>query len=325
MRNKLYIKYVFALLAILLLASLTVIFFKQKKLLSVSRELKSIKRNNLFYLPSPTTIPLEHLSLLDILDKSALAHGANIMSQHKVVICGIARDNAEDLSVVMKHIEHIGQAFSDYRVVIFENDSKDGTKAILQNWQRQNQKVNIQSKDFKNTKRPNIKFLADIRNNYLEIIDSDIEYNDFDILMVVDMDMSYGFDIRGIEHSFSKFDQWDAVCSNGIYNRKGQMYDVFAFRNEEFPMKPSDNPEKYWTEIIYKAKKAYPVNSDLIPVDSCFGGLAFYKRKFIKSCRYDSIDDDCEHVLFHQCLREKNGGRMFMNPAQVIKYSDYKD
>ncbi len=61
----------------------------------------------------------------------------------------------------------------------------------------------------------------------------------------------------------------------------------------------------------------------LLPVQSCFGGLAFYRHEKILGCEYNSIADDCEHVEFHKCIREKNHGRIFMNPAQILRYAHY--
>ena len=303
-------------------------------------------------------IPSEKLEILNDLDPAILAAGKSEMLRHKIVIVGIARDNIDDLLVTVKTIKMIGDAFQDYRVIIFENDSKDGTDIALATWQAQDPKVRVILKNFNNRKRPSHKFMADVRNNYLNAL-KDPEYNDFDIVMAIDMDMSYGLDIRGIYDSFAKISRWDTICSNGIANAKGQMYDMFAFRNDEFPYssrqwqeiclnkderceKGKDysrgfihdliafrgtwqaNDRLYWLLIAPQGQKVYPVKSDLIPVASCFGGMAFYKHEFIANCYYDSVDNDCEHVAFHQCLRDSHQGRMFMNPAQVIRYSQYK-
>ena len=169
------------------------------------------------------------------------------MSKHKIIITGITRDNAKDISSMMKHIEYVGNFFADYRVILFENDSKDGTKTIINEWKNDNHKVKIVTHDFNNSKRPNHKFLADARNYYINAM-NDKEYEEFDIIMVIDMDMGKGIDIRGIEDSFSKIDQWDAVCSNGIRSSMGnKMGDVFAFRNDELPWTPS-----IWQSICEK-------------------------------------------------------------------------
>jgi hypothetical protein len=143
------------------------------------------------------------------------------------------------------------------------------------------------------------------------------------------MDMVYGIDIRGIEDSFSKIERWDAVCSNGIYSKKGQMWDAFAFRNDEFPDSPLEynlnTGKDYWSKENMRAmKKIYSPDLDLIKVNSCFNGLAIYKKKFFENCSYDSIKEDCEHVYLHECMRSKHHARIFMNPAQIIRYVHYK-
>lgn len=308
-------------------------------------------------------ISLENFSALDALGSVNLKVGKEEMAKHSVVIAGITRDNIKDFSVMFKHIRYIGSFFKDYRVVLFENDSTDGTKLALGLWQELDSRVKIISKDFFNIKRPSHKFMADARNYYLDALQSE-EYNNFDMLILLDMDMAYGIDIRGIEDSFSKIDRWDAVCSNGVFSDMGMMYDAFSFRNNEFPWSPEDwekicskqdfkdpwfrvcqEGEKYskgiiyknlafriswqsvnrlyWLQIMPQLQKIYPVDLDLVPVSSCFGGMAIYKRKYIDGCKYDSIDNDCEHVVFNQCIKDKNKGRMFLNPAQMIRYSQY--
>ncbi len=308
-------------------------------------------------------LPLDRIKALDTLDLRSLEAGKSEMIKHKLVIVGIARDNIDDILVMIRNISYIGSQFQDYRVIIFENDSQDGTKIALNIWQQKDPKVKILSQDFGNRKRPSHLFMAEVRNQYLSALE-DKSYNEFDLVMMIDMDMSHGVDIRSIEDSFSKINRWDGVCSNGIANVKGQMYDMFAFRSDEFPFSPNKWQEicsqdsasdkwtaqckkgedyskgwlynllafrvgwhkinrLYWLKIAPQGQKVYPVSADLIPVNSCFGGLAFYKREFIKGCRYDSIDNDCEHVAFHQCLKSKHHGKMMMNPAQLIRYSQY--
>lgn len=270
----------------------------------------------------PWSYPLEKMTKLDVLNTDTLNKGKVTLSQHKAIICAITRDNADDFWVMKRHIEFLGSQLNDYRVVIVENDSKDGTKELLAKWAFENPKVTIVSKDFHNKKRPSIQFLADVRNMYIDEVNQP-QYDNFKLLIVMDMDMSYGFDIRGLYHSFAFFDAWDAMASNGVSNLKGEMYDAFAFRNAEFPYAHYDKPTTYWSEIIPKMQRVYPVNTPLVNVTSAFGGLAIYKRNKLNTCRYASFKDDCEHIEFHKCLRN-NGGKMFMNPSQLIRYSHYK-
>ena len=53
-----------------------------------------------------------------------------------------------------------------------------------------------------------------------------------------------------------------------------------------------------------------------LEVDSAFGGIAIYKVSIIGDCKYIGSYDDgtelCEHVPFHQCIKE-NGGKIYIN------------
>ncbi|MBP9792091.1 MAG: hypothetical protein KBC27_02660 [Rickettsiales bacterium] len=206
-------------------------------------------------------------------------------------------------------------------VNIFENDSHDHTKEFFDKWQKDNHKVTIISEDFHNKKRPSIKFLADIRNRYLDKLLQDKQYRDFDLVIMLDMDMFFGFDVRGILDSLAKIQDWDVVCSNGI-TRGNRMYDAFAFRSDTFPWSP--DKEDYWSIIVPSIQKIYNPNTGLVSVHSCFGGMAIYKKNFLQGCRYDSIKEDCEHVYLHQCMREKNKARITMNPTQIVRYSHWR-
>lgn len=272
----------------------------------------------------------EELQLLDRLPQKDLHAGRIEMTKHKVILCGIARDVAAELANVIEYAERTGDFFADYRVIIFENDSIDGTKELLKDWSIRNNRIKILNQEYNNTKRPigygvEIDFLALARNTYLQEISDhpEVYTSDFDMLMVLDMDMKYGWDMRGIYDTFSHINEWDGVCSNGIYTAGGAMYDMFAFRNDEFPQNLT-HPMYHWY-VKPMGQKFYDPSIGLMPVRSCFGGMAFYKRQNVGSCKYRSIYGDCEHVLFHDCIANTYGGRMFMNTAQVIRYKHYSN
>lgn len=59
-------------------------------------------------------------------------------------------------------------------------------------------------------------------------------------------------------------------------------------------------------------------------VESCFGGMTIYRYESLEGCQYSYREKespfmlDCEHVLFHRCLREKNKARIFSNPFMSV-------
>ena len=266
--------------------------------------------------------PIERWPALDIITRDTLSKGMSEIKKHKVVIAGIVRDGIFELPAMQKYVEYTGNFFEDYRVVIFENDSKDGTKWFLSRWAKNNDKIKIISHDKNNIKkRPSISFLVTARNYYLDEIQTNPEYKDFDMMMVVDMDMKHGWDMRGVFDSFSKIQQWDSVCSNGIFTPNGRMYDLFAFYNKDFPYHAPTTPD-YWTTKVHEGQKlVYHPGTDLVKAETCFGGMAFYKREFMHNCHYESITGDCDNVGFNNCLA-KNGAKIMMNPSQIIRYRE---
>ena len=73
---------------------------------------------------------------------------------------------------------------------------------------------------------------------------------------------------------------------------------------------------------VYTAQKRIPATDPPIPVESAFGGMALYRVSAIGTCRHSAPGDDCEHVAFHQCLRDHDG-RLFIHPGVVVVYEKY--
>src|SRR5437763_246938 len=65
----------------------------------------------------------------------------------KVLICGTCKDVSARILKTIKIIEHMGQLFSDYRVLVYENNSIDNTKELIQEWSQNNSKIIIYSED----------------------------------------------------------------------------------------------------------------------------------------------------------------------------------
>ncbi|CAK0819676.1 unnamed protein product [Prorocentrum cordatum] len=111
------------------------------------------------------------------------------------------------------------------------------------------------------------------------------------------------------------------VCANSIYKTENEdvpygMFDCFAFRTKkndtfnagECPM-DKEQGMKLWASY------------DLVPVHSCFGGLALYRPEALFRCRYDPAAYDCEHVPLHQCMRKHGSeNRMFMDTLLTTAY-----
>ncbi len=93
--------------------------------------------------------------------------------QHTVVICGIIRDKADTVPQLIRNLEGVGSLFLDYRVVLYENDSTDGTLELLREWSVRNRRVYIigepdNSAEFSALLR-HVRYIK-YRNGYLKVV-----------------------------------------------------------------------------------------------------------------------------------------------------------
>ena len=247
--------------------------------------------------------------------------GFQVMKESTLVICGLARDVMHSLPVVMKKLDLLGSKFNDYKVVVIENDSNDGSLELLRHWEKINPKVVLISEKLGTPKWNSIpdpermKQMASCRNRYLDHIRS-MDFK-FDYLLVFDLDISLGFSYDGLAHTFSHVD-WDVVGSNGILVPpfgnpipNPIFYDAFAFRAKSLGELTTEEINALYFER----------GEEMIPVESCFGGLAIYKQEAIMSeASYGG--EDCEHVVFHRNLATLGFDRQFLNPSQIVLYSE---
>jgi hypothetical protein len=231
------------------------------------------------------------------------------LKQYNVIFAGTVRNVEKYIQKSLTHIEKCGKKFNDYAVIIYENDSADSTRQILE----ENKKVNyhyIFENDIKEPMRA--VRIANGRNKILDKMREINEGNYYDYLIVLDLDdiNESGRFIDSIETCF-KHSGWDVLTGN----QTGRYYDLWALRKKgdmeydcwEMVSKNSSDPNATYKYVESKFK-TYPPG-ELLEVDSAFGGAAIYKISSIpESCRYFGMDaariERCEHVGFHKCLKD---------------------
>lgn len=244
-----------------------------------------------------------------------IASGYDFMHGKTVMICGICKNIEKNVRPILSKIKVLGEMFKSYEVFIYENDSTDYTLANLANYSNllelpiviQTERLGIEPHEQdKSLRRRQI--MAKCRNKYLDYIkDKPVDY-----VIVLDLDV-WGFSYQGVAHSFSQ--DFDVVGSNGIVyqtNKEGRrfrcFYDTWAYRG----------PSEFENLNLLTFNRGEP----LVEVDSCFGGLATYKRKWLDNVTY--MDYDCDHVTLHDQIRN-NGGKIMLNPSQIVMYGEYND
>ena len=264
--------------------------------------------------------------------------GYENMAEKSVAICSIVRNAQSSLKKNIPLIEKLRSKFKESIVVIFENDSKDDTKDILRNWNKNSPGVSVRLQDFNQITIPNedingvnrffskerISKMANYRNYYLEILES-LNFN-IDYLIIIDLDIAR-FTLDGVAHSFGLANQWDIITANGYSyspKLKRRYHDTYALteigKDTEIQTESIiNNNQAKWSFL----KRGIP----LIPVYSAFGGLAIYRYNLIKNKRYavqenndQRVEVKCEHFTFHQSIHQDRNIRCFINPEMEVFY-----
>lgn len=259
-----------------------------------------------------------------------------------IIVCSIVRDAEEGLKKNIPVMINLLSRFKDYRVIIYENDSKDGTKQLLREWREVNpKKIHVElydtnaSSSIPNSKEVSgvnpffsykrISKMASLRNKYMDYIEKQGWKADY--MMVVDLDVAQLF-LKPILTSFDMAKEWDVVTAYGYSTSPSleqRYHDTFAmvdYGEENIPQTESSIYGKA-TALAKELK-----NKQWKRVYSAFGGLALYRFELVEGLKYQAIKNDdkrvevrCEHFsLYKQMVDVKPDLAVYINPEMVLKY-----
>jgi hypothetical protein len=250
------------------------------------------------------------------------------ITQSSILICGPVRNVANGISDELEVIAAATSSFKSTFYLLIESDSNDETLKKLKEEEENRQNFfyrsmgNLTEKFTKRTQR-----IAFCRNAIVDEVKNNPKFKDLDYVMMADLDgMNHLITKEKIEQCWELDEDWDVLSANQGEN----YYDIWALRH------PLWCPDDCWQlkeqlELIMSSDDAenlavrsrQPIidpRSDLIEVDSAFGGLAIYKKKAFISGRYEGLDQNnkeiADHVLFHKQLKQA-GYRIFINPALI--------
>ncbi|MCI5052549.1 MAG: glycosyltransferase [Simkaniaceae bacterium] len=205
----------------------------------------------------------------------------------KVVICGIARDCDARIVPAMHIVEKIGELFEDYRVILYENDSRDQTPKLMRDYCQSRTKFRLISEkatfegvtNWTLRRTPwRIEAIARARNRVLH---EAMQLKEYPYLIMVDMDFRLEPSYEGIVEAFTTERAWDALFAYGI-DPDQKFWDWFALRDCNYPIGP-ELMGRYW----WKMSKALTLDK-WHRVYSAFGGCGIYKKKALEGCVYSA-------------------------------------
>ena len=241
----------------------------------------------------------------------------------------------------------MSQFFNDYKIIIYENDSTDGTSERLRkhaHWDRnfillQDTTGHKQYRGFDaidpegaEVSLERAEYLASLRNIYLRKIRELNSVFPVDYAIIVDLDLEGGWSYDGVLDSFS-YPGWSAMTGNGLLFREKKVtfnghaeveyerlfFDTWAYR-------------EYGTELLPPSDETNLKNFERgeppFEVFSNFNGIAIYKYSDLEKCEYgagDNGDDTitCDHPFLHKQMRDL-GCNIYLNPSMISLYSPHE-
>lgn len=257
-----------------------------------------------------------------------------------IVIYVLCRDIAPQFEMSARRLESIGRLFDRYKIVVFENDSVDGSRELLENWASENPgtvelldccdrarecsadqhrcKLNLERGYNSTDKMFRFEKMAKYRNRCLSHILERYGHL-YEYVMAYDFDIQGAVSREGILDTFRQRDRWDAVFANGrsFQGTAGtvpHVYDRLAFQEHGL--------EKHSSSLVDFWRQHRGVNSSegLYPVYSAFNGIGIYRMDALFGARYRARDppNQCEHLGLHSDMRANGYGRLYINPRLVV-------
>ena len=253
---------------------------------------------------------------------------------NNIVIAGLAKSIAKYIPRAKEVLTRIAKKFSNYKIILVENDSNDNTRDLIKEWASQDPNVKtFFFDDLKNklNAKHRTEVIAYCRNICLKEV-SKLDHSKYPYTLMVDMDdclQSDKFTYEGVMTSIELLKKDDKLAVVGAVE-DGGYYDIYALRNKEcsyncwkmvFSNLNKMSYEEAVNKFVVSHKKDYSKESAPIEVDSAFGGAAVFKNTLWIKSKYIGIEEDgteaCEHVPMNLKLREM-GYRIILNPKFIL-------
>ena len=278
----------------------------------------TIPDNRSFYEREPPSVNLPRYY-----SESSRENVIHQLQSIKLVAVACARNVSQSIDGFRKHIEPIMDLFHpSSRILILESDSTDGTLEKLMEWSRAEVHTNGNLSGLIVDRSERIAYC---RNELIKRATT----NKFDYILVADIDIFRSSISAFISNFMYNTDEWALMTAS----TSDAYYDIWALRTLSDSNLNFDVWHTVWSLmrsnlsycsasivdlIIRIHQKPIPTGRGLIEVRSAFGGAGLYRADAVGDCEYSGKNSTCEHVPFNTCVREKNNGRIFINPEFQI-------
>lgn len=252
------------------------------------------------------------------------------LREKRIVFAGLARNIETRIRKTLQNCVLLGSFFASYKIIVFENDSEDDTRTIIQEMASSNSNVQLiecvnneacrfrvkELYEYGIMNKDRIDRMAFFRNVYLSVIYE--TFGDYDYLCVLDMDIDGTIPISGLVHALACPLEWSCICANGRSGIPGtfgcmeSMYDAMALCLTERDMVLAKQGERgmrhllaKYLRLIYMSHFDEGFEDGFIPVLSAFNGVAVYKLADVVGMYYEK-GYSCEHISLHDQMVHAN-------------------
>ncbi|WP_448574106.1 FkbM family methyltransferase [Trichothermofontia sp.] len=229
----------------------------------------------------------------------------------KIFIYGLIKNAEKYLEM---QILELYKAFQDlhigFDIFLFENDSKDSTKAICNALTLKYNNLIIYSYDGLDAVYP----LRTVRLSFLrnQALNQARERGGYTFLLALDMD-GPNFKINSSDLKIAlDFLSHQSEVAAVFPNSKPFYYDAYAVKSDQWFVDKSR-----WISSVFESQRIIPISSSPIEVISAFNGAGLYKLESIpKTAQYlgwNNNEEACEHIFFNQAIHE-NGYKLVILP-----------
>jgi hypothetical protein len=277
-----------------------------------------------------------------------------LLKNMNVIIYGSIRDIEKHFIKSFSNIDLLSNFFNKVYIIIFENDSLDGTRSILKEWASHSNSNVI--KHLILEEKLNVQYplrahrLAYCRNKILtHIFDNNLD-KEYQYAIHCDLDDRFwALDYDSICNCFQyNLDSWDAMFP---VNSNYSYYDFWALRcNQTWfnknifscQINNNENHKEFENHVSEFFSFLQNNKNNLIPVNSAFNGIGIYKLSSIKNSRYSATNEcskcncqslgcleDNDHIGLHKNM-VFNNCKLFINPKMILEnskneYTNYYD
>lgn len=259
--------------------------------------------------------------------------------EKKVVFSFLVRNSSYHIKKMRLKIETLGKYFKKYHILIFENDSSDGTRNILKEWEKENKnltildcctlgncncKLNWKKATFdgvhSKSRIDKMRMMREYMLNYVKK-----NFLDWDYSIVMDFDLEGSIFKDGFFTSFS-YNNFDVIFGSGLTSfpfllKNYMLYDSWAFLSEDDEINEI-NKEDILKDFFHQNKILFkfPIDINLKKTKSGFNGFAIYNISSIKNSSYinNISKSNCEHIDLHLHMIHNGYSNIYFNPCSIL-------